>query len=75
MISARTWEGRPRSSAITTVSPVPANSQPAAAASAATVAWKAAVGPDEVSAFSAAHATKNSSGGDTTTGGRPLGRT
>jgi hypothetical protein len=39
------------------------------------VASKAAVGPDEVSAFSTTHATKNSSGGDTTTGSRPLGRT
>jgi hypothetical protein len=56
------------------VSPVPANSQPAKPASAVMVASKAAPGPDEVSAFSTAHATKNSSGGDTTTRGRPLGR-
>jgi len=75
VISARTSEGRPRSSAIVAVSPVPANSQPAAPASAVTVASKAAAGPDEVSVFSTAHATKNSSGGDTTTGSRPLGRT
>jgi hypothetical protein len=71
-ISARTSEGRPRSSAITTVSPIPASSQPAEPASADTIA---SADPGEVSVFSAAHATKNSSGGDTTTGSRPLGRT
>jgi hypothetical protein len=60
---------------MTTVSPVPASSQPAEPASAATIASRAAAGPDEVSVFSAAHATKNSTGGDTTTGSRPLGRT
>jgi len=54
------------------VSPVPASSHPAEPASAATIA---SADPDEVSVFSATHATKNSSGGDTTTGSRPLGRT
>jgi hypothetical protein len=57
------------------VSPVPANSQPAEFASAATVPDIAVTTPDAVSAFSNAHAEKNSSGGDTTTGSRPLGRT
>ena len=72
---ARTSERRPRSSAMKIVSPVPANSQPAEFASATTVPENALSTPDAVSTFSTAHAEQNSSGGDTTTGSRPLGRT
>ena len=72
---ARTSERRPRSSAMRIVSPVPANSQPAELASATTVPENAASSPAEISAFSSMHAVKNSSGGDTTTGSSPLGRT
>jgi hypothetical protein len=57
------------------VSPVPANSQPAELASATTVPENAASSPAEITAFSSRHAAKNSSGGDTTTGSSPLGRT
>ena len=57
------------------VSAVPANSQPAELASATTVPENVASIPDEVSACWIAHAEKNSSGGDTTTASRPLGRT
>jgi hypothetical protein len=57
------------------VSPVPANSQPAELASAAMVPENAASSPAEITAFSSRHAAKKSSGGDTTTGNRPLGRT
>jgi len=57
------------------VSPVPANSQPAELASVATVPENAASSPAEISAFCSAQAAKNSSGGDTTTGSSPLGRT
>ena len=57
------------------VSPVPANSQPAELASVTMVPENAASDPAEVSAFARTHAAKNSSGGDTTTGSSPLGRT
>jgi len=57
------------------VSPVPANSQPAELASAATVPESAVSSPAVVSTFSSTHAAKKSSGGDTTTGSRPAGRT
>ena len=57
------------------VSPVPANSQPAELASATMVPENAACSPAEVTAFSSTQAVKNSSGGDTTTGSSPLGRT
>ena len=57
------------------VSPVPAKSQPAESASVTTVPENAASSPAEISAFSSTEAAKNSSGGDTTTGSSPLGRT
>jgi hypothetical protein len=57
------------------VSAVPANSQPAELASATMVPENAASSPAEITAFSSTHAVKNSSGGDTTTGSRPPGRT
>ena len=57
------------------VSAVPANSQPAEPASATTVPENAVSSPADVSTFSSTHAAKNSSGGDTTTGSRPAGRT
>jgi hypothetical protein len=57
------------------VSPVPANSQPAEFASATTVPDSVASNPDQVSACWIAQAKKNSSGGDTTTGSSPPGRT
>jgi hypothetical protein len=57
------------------VSPVPANSQPAELASVTTVPENAASSPAEISAFSSMQAAKNSSGGDTTTGSSPRGRT
>ena len=57
------------------VSPVPASSQPAELASVTMVPENAASDPAEVSAFASTHAAKNSSGGDTTTGSSPLGRT
>jgi hypothetical protein len=61
--------------AITIVSPVPANSQPAEPARVAIVSPKAENSPADVTAFASTHAVKNSSGGDTTTGSRPLRRT
>ena len=61
--------------AITIVSPVPANSQPAEPASVTIVGLKAENGPPDVTVFASTHAVKNSSGGDTTTGSRPLRRT
>jgi hypothetical protein len=57
------------------VSPVPANSQPAESARVTIAASKAGNSPADVTAFASTHAVKNSSGGDTTTGSRPLGRT
>jgi hypothetical protein len=57
------------------VSPVPANSQPAESASATTVPESVSSSPDEVSACWSRQAMKNSSGGETTTGSRPPGRT
>jgi hypothetical protein len=57
------------------VSAVPANSQPAEFASATTVPDSVASIPVEVIACWIAQAMKNSSGGETTTGSRPPGRT
>jgi hypothetical protein len=61
--------------AIAMVSPLPANSQPAEPARVTIVFPKAENSTPDVTAFASTHAVKNSSGGDTTTGSRPLRRT